>query len=100
MERETLAKALRYMDLPAGKPLVGHPVNVVFIGSCTNSRISDLRAAAALLKGRKVSPNVRVMVVPGSQQVKAQAQAEGLDQVFSAKPARISAKPAAPCASP
>jgi 3-isopropylmalate/(R)-2-methylmalate dehydratase large subunit len=81
-ERETLTKALRYMDLPAGKPLMGHPVNVVFIGSCTNSRISDLRAAAGLLKGRKVSPNVRVMVVPGSQQVKAQAQAEGLDRIF------------------
>jgi 3-isopropylmalate/(R)-2-methylmalate dehydratase large subunit len=82
LERETLVKALHYMDLPAGKPLVGHPVNVVFIGSCTNSRISDLRAAAGLLKGRKVSPNVRVMVVPGSQQVKAQAQAEGLDRIF------------------
>jgi 3-isopropylmalate/(R)-2-methylmalate dehydratase large subunit len=82
MERETLVKALRYMDLPAGKSLIGHPVNVVFIGSCTNSRISDLRAAAALFKGRKVSPNVRVMVVPGSQQVKAQALAEGLDSVF------------------
>jgi 3-isopropylmalate/(R)-2-methylmalate dehydratase large subunit len=82
MERETLVKALRYMDLPAGKPLLGHKVNVVFIGSCTNSRISDLRAAAGLLKGRKVHPNVRVMVVPGSQQVKAQAQAEGLDRVF------------------
>jgi len=82
MERETLVKALRYMDLPAGKSLIGHPVNVVFIGSCTNSRISDLRAAAALLKGRKVSPTVRVMVVPGSQQVKAQALAEGLDRVF------------------
>jgi 3-isopropylmalate/(R)-2-methylmalate dehydratase large subunit len=81
-ERDTLASALRYMDLPAGKPLMGHKIDVVFIGSCTNSRISDLRAAAALLKGRKVSPNVRVMVVPGSQQVKAQAQAEGLDQVF------------------
>jgi 3-isopropylmalate/(R)-2-methylmalate dehydratase large subunit len=81
-ERETLAKALRYMDLPAGKPLLGHAVNVVFIGSCTNSRISDLRAAAGILQGRKVNPNVRVMVVPGSQQVKAQAQAEGLDQVF------------------
>jgi 3-isopropylmalate/(R)-2-methylmalate dehydratase large subunit len=81
-ERETLVKALRYMDLPAGKSLVGHPVNVVFIGSCTNSRISDLRAAAGLLKGRKVSPDVRVMVVPGSQQVKEQAHAEGLDQVF------------------
>jgi 3-isopropylmalate/(R)-2-methylmalate dehydratase large subunit len=82
LERETLAKALRYMDLPAGQPLLGHAVNVVFIGSCTNSRISDLRAAAALLKGRKVSPKVRVMVVPGSRQVKAQAEAEGLDQIF------------------
>ena len=82
LERETLAKALRYMDLPAGKPLMGHPVDVVFIGSCTNSRISDLRAAAGVLKGRKVNPKVRVMVVPGSQQVKAQAQAEGLDRIF------------------
>jgi 3-isopropylmalate/(R)-2-methylmalate dehydratase large subunit len=82
LERETLTKALRYMNLPGGKPLLGHEVNVVFIGSCTNSRISDLRAAAALLKGRKVNPKVRVMVVPGSQQVKAQAQAEGLDKIF------------------
>jgi 3-isopropylmalate/(R)-2-methylmalate dehydratase large subunit len=82
LERETLKKALHYMDLPAGKPLLGHAVNVVFIGSCTNSRISDLRAAAAIFKGRKVSPNVRVMVVPGSQRVKAQAQAEGLDRIF------------------
>jgi 3-isopropylmalate/(R)-2-methylmalate dehydratase large subunit len=82
LERETLAKALRYMNLTGGKPLLGHEVNVVFIGSCTNSRISDLRAAAALLKGRRVSPKVRVMVVPGSQQVKAQAQAEGLDKIF------------------
>jgi 3-isopropylmalate/(R)-2-methylmalate dehydratase large subunit len=57
-------------------------VNVVFIGSCTNSRISDLRSAARIFKGRKVNPKVRVMVVPGSQQVKAQAQAEGLDRVF------------------
>jgi 3-isopropylmalate/(R)-2-methylmalate dehydratase large subunit len=70
------------MDLPAGQPLLGHPVNVVFIGSCTNSRISDLRIAASVLKGRKVNPNVRVLVVPGSQQVKEQAQAEGLDQIF------------------
>jgi len=82
LERETLKKALLYMDLPAGKSLLGHAVNVVFIGSCTNSRISDLRAAAAVFKGRKVNPNVRVMVVPGSMQVKAQAQAEGLDQIF------------------
>ncbi len=82
VERDSLGKALRYMDLPSGKSLLGHPVNVVFIGSCTNSRISDLRAAAQIFKGRKVSPNVRVMVVPGSQQVKEQAQAEGLDRIF------------------
>jgi 3-isopropylmalate/(R)-2-methylmalate dehydratase large subunit len=82
LERDSLKSALAYMDLPAGKPLLGHPVNVVFIGSCTNSRISDLRIAASVLKGRKVHPGVRVLVVPGSQQVKAQAQAEGLDQIF------------------
>jgi 3-isopropylmalate/(R)-2-methylmalate dehydratase large subunit len=82
LERDSLGKALRYMDLPAGQPLLGHPVNVVFIGSCTNSRISDLRAAAEIFKGRKVNPKVRVMVVPGSQQVKKQAQAEGLDRIF------------------
>ncbi len=82
VERDSLGKALRYMDLPSGKPLLGHPINVVFIGSCTNSRISDLRAAAEILKGRKVNPKVRVMVVPGSQQVKKQAQAEGLDRIF------------------
>ncbi|NUN01623.1 MAG: 3-isopropylmalate dehydratase large subunit [Bryobacteraceae bacterium] len=81
-ERDSLAKALRYMDLQPGRPLLGHPVNVVFIGSCTNSRISDLRAAAGVLKGRKVNPNVRVMVVPGSQEIKRQAESEGLDRVF------------------
>ncbi|MDX1979494.1 MAG: 3-isopropylmalate dehydratase large subunit [Bryobacteraceae bacterium] len=82
IERESLAKALRYMALEPGKPLLGHKIDVVFIGSCTNSRMSDLRAAAGILKGRKVSPNVRVMVVPGSMEIKRQAQAEGLDQVF------------------
>src|SRR6202166_3985464 len=82
LERDSLARALVYMDLPPGKPLLGHPVNVVFIGSCTNSRISDLRIAASVLKGRKVHPGVRVLVVPGSQQVKEQAQAEGWDQIF------------------
>jgi 3-isopropylmalate/(R)-2-methylmalate dehydratase large subunit len=83
-EREALAQALKYMGLEGGKPLVGHPVNVVFIGSCTNSRISDLRTAAGLLKGRKVNPKVRVLVVPGSQEVKRQAIAEGLPEVFRA----------------
>jgi 3-isopropylmalate/(R)-2-methylmalate dehydratase large subunit len=82
LEKDSLSKALQYMALPSGRPLLGHPVNVVFIGSCTNSRISDLRAAAQILKGRKINPRVRVMVVPGSQQVKQQAQAEGLDRVF------------------
>jgi 3-isopropylmalate/(R)-2-methylmalate dehydratase large subunit len=84
VERETLRKALQYMGLEAGKPLLGQPVNVVFIGSCTNSRMSDLRAAAEVLKGRKVNANVRVMVVPGSQPIKKQAEAEGLDQIFRA----------------
>ncbi|MGC9999488.1 MAG: 3-isopropylmalate dehydratase large subunit [Bryobacteraceae bacterium] len=82
MERETLAKALRYMDLQPGKPLLGHPVDVVFIGSCTNSRMPDLRAAASVFKGRKVNPKVRVLVVPGSQPIKRQAEAEGLDRIF------------------
>jgi 3-isopropylmalate/(R)-2-methylmalate dehydratase large subunit len=82
MARDGLAKALKYMGLEPGKPLAGHPVDVVFIGSCTNSRISDLRAAAAVLKGRKVNPKVRVLVVPGSQEVKRQAIAEGLPEVF------------------
>jgi 3-isopropylmalate/(R)-2-methylmalate dehydratase large subunit len=81
-ERDMLAKALRYMDLAPGAPLAGHAVNVVFIGSCTNGRISDLRAAAGVMRGRKVAPNVRVMVVPGSRQVRAQAEAEGLDRIF------------------
>ncbi|MBX3065614.1 MAG: 3-isopropylmalate dehydratase large subunit [Anaerolineae bacterium] len=81
-QRESLAKALNYMGLAANQPLLGHPVDVVFLGSCTNSRITDLRAGAALLKGHKVAPNVRMMVVPGSQQVKKQAEAEGLDQIF------------------
>ncbi len=84
MARDGIAKALKYMGLEGGKPLLGHPVDVVFIGSCTNSRITDLRTAAGLLKGRKVSPKVRVMVVPGSQEVKRQAIAEGLPDIFRA----------------
>jgi 3-isopropylmalate/(R)-2-methylmalate dehydratase large subunit len=82
IEKSDLIKALRYMDLEPGKPLAGHPVNTVFVGSCTNSRISDLRAAASVIKGRKVNPKVRMLVVPGSQQVKKQAEAEGLDKIF------------------
>ena len=82
MARDSITKALKYMCLEGGKLLLGHPIDVVFIGSCTNSRISDLRTAAGLLKGKKVSPKVRVMVVPGSQEVKRQAIAEGLPEVF------------------
>ena len=76
------AKALRYMGLEPGQPMLGRPVDVVFIGSCTNSRLSDLRQAASVLRGRRVAPHVRALVVPGSQQVKRQAEAEGLDRVF------------------
>jgi 3-isopropylmalate/(R)-2-methylmalate dehydratase large subunit len=84
LQRDSIRKALHYMGLEGGRPLLGHKVNVVFIGSCTNSRISDLRSAASLLKGRRVNPQVRVMVVPGSQQVKRQAEAEGLPEIFRA----------------
>ncbi len=83
-QRLTLQRALDYMDLEPGRPLLGHPVDVVFIGSCTNSRISDLREAARLMDGRSVKDGVRVMVVPGSQDVKRQAEAEGLDRIFKA----------------
>jgi 3-isopropylmalate/(R)-2-methylmalate dehydratase large subunit len=77
-----LEKALRYMDLAPGAPLLGHAIDVVFIGSCTNSRIGDLRAAARVLKGRTVAPGVRALIVPGSKAIKRQAESEGLDRVF------------------
>jgi 3-isopropylmalate/(R)-2-methylmalate dehydratase large subunit len=79
---ERMAHSLEYMGLKPGQALEGLPVDVVFIGSCTNGRLSDLREAAAVLKGRTRAPGVRVLVVPGSGLVKAQAEAEGLDQVF------------------
>ena len=81
-QRTALDKALRYMDLEPGQSLLGKHVDVVFLGSCTNSRISDLRVAAGVMRGRKVAPGVRMLVVPGSQQVKRQAEAEGLHEVF------------------
>ena len=81
-KKMALDKALTYMGLQPGQSLLGKPVDVVFLGSCTNSRISDLRIAAEFMKGRKVSENIRMMVVPGSQQVKKQAEAEGLDIIF------------------
>jgi 3-isopropylmalate/(R)-2-methylmalate dehydratase large subunit len=78
----SLERALRYMGLTPGRPLLGHPIDVVFIGSCTNSRLSDLRLAARVLDGRHVAAGVRTLVVPGSQAVKQAAEAEGLDRVF------------------
>jgi len=81
-QKAAFEKALTYMGLQPGQSLLGKKVDVVFIGSCTNSRISDLRLAAAVLKGHKVSETTRVMVVPGSQDVKKQAEQEGLDKVF------------------
>ena len=81
-QREAMDKALHYMGLQPDQPLLGHPVDVVFVGSCTNSRISDLRLAASALRGKHIASGIRMLVVPGSQQVKRQAEAEGLDKVF------------------
>jgi 3-isopropylmalate/(R)-2-methylmalate dehydratase large subunit len=81
---QRIARALDYMGLRPGQALEGLPVDVVFIGSCTNGRISDLREAAAVLRGRRAAAGVRVLVVPGSGLVKAQAEREGLDKVFLA----------------
>jgi 3-isopropylmalate/(R)-2-methylmalate dehydratase large subunit len=82
--RRGLERALEYMALTPGQAIAGQPVDVVFIGSCTNSRISDLRLAASVLKDRHAAAGVRLMVVPGSQQVKAQAEREGLHEIFRA----------------
>jgi 3-isopropylmalate/(R)-2-methylmalate dehydratase large subunit len=82
-ERGSVERALEYMDLRAGTLLRDIKVDTVFLGSCTNGRIEDLRAAAAVLRGRKVADSVRVLVVPGSMAVKAQAEAEGLDKIFT-----------------
>jgi 3-isopropylmalate/(R)-2-methylmalate dehydratase large subunit len=82
-ERKAAEKAIEYMGLTPGTPMSDIPVDVVFIGSCTNGRIEDLRAAAKVAKGYKVSSNVQAMVVPGSGRVKAQAEKEGLDKIFT-----------------
>jgi 3-isopropylmalate/(R)-2-methylmalate dehydratase large subunit len=83
-ERSAAERALTYMDLAPGTPLREIAVDTVFVGSCTNGRIEDLRAAASVLRGRRVAPSLRMLVVPGSMQVRAQAEAEGLDKVFTA----------------
>ena len=82
--RRALEQALGYMDLQPGQPILGQKVDVVFIGSCTNGRISDLRLAAAALAGRKIADGVRLMVVPGSDEVKREAEREGLHDIFRA----------------
>jgi 3-isopropylmalate/(R)-2-methylmalate dehydratase large subunit len=81
-DREAAERALAYMDLRPGTPMTEIPLDRIFIGSCTNSRISDLREAASVLDGRKIASSLRGMVVPGSQQVKGEAESEGLDDVF------------------
>ncbi len=83
-ERAALQKALEYMDIEGGRPLIGQKVDVVFLGSCTNSRISDLRQAASFIDGHTVAAHTRMMVVPGSEDVRRQAEAEGLDKIFTA----------------
>ena len=83
-EREAVERALRYMALEPGTPIEAIRIDRVFIGSCTNARIEDLRVAAAVVNGHHVASTVRAMVVPGSAKVKAQAEAEGLDRVFTA----------------
>ncbi len=80
-QRQALEGALRYMGLTPGRPLEGHPVDVVFVGSCTNGRIADLRQIASVLNDRQVADGVRLLVVPGSERVRAQAEAEGIDRV-------------------
>ena len=82
-EHTLIREALQFMDLKEGQPIKGLKIDVAFIGSCTNSRISDLREAAAVAKGRHVAPNIRALVVPGSQLVREQAQREGLDRIFT-----------------
>ena len=83
IQREAAERALKYMDLEADTPIQEIAIDRVFIGSCTNSRIEDLRAAAGVVKGRKVDPKVYAMVVPGSTAIKMQAEAEGLDRIFA-----------------
>jgi 3-isopropylmalate/(R)-2-methylmalate dehydratase large subunit len=79
---ESFRKALHYMGFEPGEPLAGKPIDLVFIGSCTNARLSDLRIAASMLRGRRIATGVRMLVVPGSQQVKQAAESEGLHRVF------------------
>ena len=98
-KRRAAEPSLAYMGLKGGEKITDIALDRVFIGSCTNARIEDLRAVARVVAGKHVNANVNAMVVPGSGLVKEQAEAEGLDEIFLA-PASNGASPAAPCASP
>ena len=87
-DTDLLKQAYAHMQLTPGKKLIGTPIDVVFIGSCTNSRLSDIQAAAEILKDKKVNPNVKVLVVPGSQQVKKEAEESGLAEIIKASGAQ------------
>ncbi len=84
MDRASVGEALDFMSFTGGSPIAGTKIDVAFIGSCTNGRLSDLREAARVLKGRRVAAHVKALVVPGSQAVRLRAEAEGLDQIFQA----------------
>ena len=90
-ERQSAEKALAYMDLRPGTAMRDIAVDTVFVGSCTNGRIEDLRVVADVLRGRKVADGVRMLVVPGSMRVRAQAESEGLGEIFTAAGARVAA---------
>ena len=98
-DRVAAERALEYMGLRPGQPIEEIRIDRVFIGSCTNSRIEDLRAAAAIVRGRTVDPRVTALVVPGSAQVRRQAEAEGLDRDLPRRRLRVAARRAARCAS-
>src|SRR5690606_31427127 len=83
-DQPAFEKSIQYMGLAAGEPILGHPVDYVFIGSCTNSRIEDLRQVAAFVKGKQKAAGVTCWVVPGSKQVEAQAREEGIDKILEA----------------
>ena len=97
-DRVAAEKALEYMGLEAGTPMRDIKVDTVFVGSCTNGRIEDLRAAAEVIQGRKVANDTRLLVVPGSVRVRLQAEEEGLDVVFKEVPAASGAVRVARCA--
>ena len=99
-DRDGVRRALEYMGLAGGEAIEDIAVDAVFIGSCTNARLPDLRAAAEVVRGRRVAGTVRAMVVPGSMQVKAEAEAEGLDRGLPGRRLRVARRRAARCAWP